>query len=99
MLHPRPQSDLRRVQLKPRWPSEKEEVTDAPEHFFKVVRGAFALRRKTLLNSLSASLGGQYTKEEISRAMTACELPENVRGERLSIPQFAQLSRALRGLV
>ena len=72
---------------------------DDPDHFFRVVRAAFALRRKTLLNSLSASLGGQYTKETLSQAIAACSLPADVRGERLSIPQFAQLSRRLRGLV
>ena len=32
---------------------------DDPDHFFRVVKAAFALRRKTLLNSLSANLGGQ----------------------------------------
>ena len=72
---------------------------DDPDHFFRVVRAAFALRRKTLLNSLSANLGGQYTKETLSQAIAACCLPADVRGERLSIPQFAQLSRRLRGLV
>ena len=72
---------------------------DDPEHFFRVVKAAFALRRKTLLNSLSANLGGQYTKETLSQAIAACGLPADVRGERLSIPQFAQLSRCLRGLV
>ena len=72
---------------------------DDPDHFFRVVRAAFALRRKTLLNSLSANLGGQYTKEALSAAIQACGLPAGIRGERLSIPQFAQLSRALRGLV
>ena len=72
---------------------------DDPDHFFRVVRAAFALRRKTLLNSLSANLGGQYTKETLSQAIAACGLPADVRGERLSIPQFAQLSRCLRGLV
>ena len=70
---------------------------DDPDHFFRVVRAAFALRRKTLLNSLSANLGGQYTKETLSQAIAACGLPADVRGERLSIPQFAQLSRRLRG--
>ena len=40
---------------------------DDPDHFFRVVKAAFALRRKTLLNSLSANLGGQYTKETLSR--------------------------------
>ena len=72
---------------------------DDPDHFFRVVKAAFALRRKTLLNSLSANLGGQYTKETLSQAIAACGLPADVRGERLSIPQFAQLSRVLRGLV
>ena len=72
---------------------------DDPDHFFRVVKGAFAQRRKTLLNSLSSSLGGQYTKEGIARAIAACGLPADVRGERLSIPQFAQLSKALRGFV
>lgn len=71
---------------------------DDPDHFFRVVRAAFALRRKTLLNSLSAGLGGP-SREEIARAIASCGLPENVRGERLSIPQFAQLSQALRGFV
>ena len=72
---------------------------DDPDHFFRVVRAAFALRRKTLLNSLSANLGGRYSKEELSQAIAACGLPPDVRGERLSIPQFAQLSRRLRGSV
>ena len=72
---------------------------DDPDPFFRVVKAAFALRRKTLLNSLSANLGGQYTKETLSQAIAACGLPADVRGERLSIPQFAQLSRCLRGLV
>lgn len=71
---------------------------DDPDHFFKVVRAAFALRRKTLLNSLSANLSGT-PREDIARAIERCSLPPDIRGERLSIPQFAQLSRALRGLV
>lgn len=70
---------------------------DDPDHFFRVVRAAFALRRKTLANSLSANLG--LSREEIARAIESCSLPADIRGERLSIPQFAQLSRALQGLL
>ena len=80
-------------------PRPAPEEVDDPDHFFRVVKAAFALRRKTLLNSLSANLGGQYTKETLSQAIAACGLPADVRGERLSIPQFAQLSLVLRGLV
>ena len=84
------------VRLVPR-PAPAE--VDDPDHFFRVVKAAFALRRKTLVNSLLASLSGQLSREEISMAVEQCGLPPDVRGERLSIPQFAQLSRALRGLV
>lgn len=70
---------------------------DDPAHFFQVVRASFALRRKTLLNSLS--LTGRHTKEALSQALERCGLPGNVRGEQLSILQFAQLSKALRGLI
>ena len=69
---------------------------DDEKHFFQVVRAAFAQRRKTLANSLSSSLGGAYSKEGISKAILACGLPENIRGERLSISDFAALSKALR---
>ena len=69
---------------------------DDPKHFFQVVRAAFAQRRKTLLNSLSSALGGTYQKEVIANAITQCGLPENIRGERLSISDFAALSKALR---
>ena len=69
---------------------------DDPKHFFRVVRAAFAQRRKTLLNSLSSSLGDGTSKEAIANAITACGLPENIRGERLSISDFAALSKALR---
>ena len=64
--------------------------------FFRVSRAAFAQRRKTLLNSLSSALGGTYQKEAIANAITQCGLPENIRGERLSISDFAALSKALR---
>lgn len=74
-------------------------AVDDPDHFFRVVKAAFALRRKTLLNSLSASFGGQFSKDELTQAIERCNLPAGIRGERLSIPQFAQLSQALRGFV
>ena len=80
-------------------PRPAPEEGDDPDHFFRVVKGAFALRRKTLLNSLSSVFGGQLSKEQLAQAIAACGLPADVRGERLSIPQFAQLSRVLRGLV
>lgn len=60
--------------------------------FFRVVRASFAQRRKTLVNGLSA-LG--IPKAQLIAAVVACGLPENVRGETLSIPQFAALAARL----
>ena len=60
--------------------------------FFRVVRASFAQRRKTLVNGLSA-LG--IPKPRLLEAVAACGLPENVRGETLSIPQFAALAAFL----
>ena len=77
-------------------PCPPPEEVDDEAHFFRVVRAAFAQRRKTLVNSLSASLGGPLSKKEISNAVSSCGMPENIRGERLSISDFAALSKALR---
>lgn len=63
--------------------------------FFRVVKAAFGQRRKTLLNALAAGLGGPDGKDSARRAIAACGLPENVRGERLGIPEFSALADAL----
>ena len=60
---------------------------------FAVVRAAFGQRRKTLCNALSAGLG--LPKEIVAAAIAATGLPQQVRGEALSIAQFAALSDAL----
>ena len=65
----------------------------SPEWMFAVVRAAFNQRRKTLCNALSAGLG--LPKETVAAAIAAAGLPEHVRGEALSIAQFAALSNEL----
>ncbi len=62
--------------------------------FFKVIRGAFLLRRKTLSNSLAAALPN-LGKEQIQRCIEDCGLPASVRGEKLTLQNFADLTRAL----
>ena len=62
--------------------------------FFRVVKAAFGQRRKTLLNALSAGLPS-LSREAVKAAIAACGLPDNVRGERLGIPDFAALTEAL----
>ncbi len=76
-------------------PQPKPECVADPKGFFAVVKASFAQRRKTLLNCLGSAYGDRYSKDELRRLITACGLPEDVRGERLSIPDFAALAKAL----
>ena len=62
---------------------------------FAVVKASFAQRRKTLLNALSAAYGSRFSKEQLRQIILACGLPETVRGERLSLEQYAVLASAL----
>lgn len=61
------------------------------EDFFRITRAAFVMRRKTLANNLSVGLG--ISKERAEALIKAANLPENVRGEELSLEQFAQIAR------
>ena len=74
--------------------SAPPEGVEDEKRFFRVVKAAFGQRRKTRLNALSAGLGG-VDKEHIKAAIAAAGLEENIRGERLGIPEFAALTRAL----
>lgn len=77
-------------------PRPAPEEVDDPEHFFAVVRAAFAQRRKTLLNGLSSAFGSKIPKETLLRIILNCNLPADIRGERLGISEFAQLSKQIR---
>lgn len=62
---------------------------------FALIRASFCQRRKTLFNGLKNLKGFDFTKEQIREAILALGVSENVRGEALSLEQFAQLSNAL----
>jgi len=64
-----------------------------PALFWKVVRGAFAYRRKTLANSLALALATE--RKTIERALALCNLSPELRGERLDLSDFARLADAL----
>ena len=74
-------------------PLETPPVDAEPQALFAVIRAAFAQRRKTLLNALSAAFGQRFSKEELRDILVQCGLPETIRGERLSLDEFAKLSR------
>jgi len=92
-FHPRPKVDsavLSFVPLAgPRVPVGDEEV------FRRVVKGAFAMRRKTLINCLKAA---ELTDIESLRGILAeCGIEGQRRGETLALDEFAALSRCLSG--
>lgn len=62
---------------------------------FRIIRAAFNQRRKTLVNSLNNSPELSYTKEELQKALSVLDISENIRGEALSLEQFAALSETL----
>ena len=77
-------------------PRPKPADVEDEEFFFRVVRAAFAQRRKTLHNSLSAALGAPFTREMVAQAIADCGLSPTIRGERLGISEFACLARYLK---
>lgn len=66
-----------------------------PAFMFKLVRASFNQRRKTLQNGLNHSPELQLSKEAVKAALQQMGLPETVRGEALTLEQFAQLSDLL----
>ena len=69
------------------------EVNDV-KFFFRTVRSAFAQRRKTLSNALRSGFP-ELDRAEVDAAIAETSLPPTVRGETLSLAQFAALSNAL----
>lgn len=67
------------------------------EFFFRTVKAAFALRRKTLCNSLCTAFGSQLGKEGVADAIARCGLSPTVRGEALGMEAFASLADCLWG--
>lgn len=70
-------------------------AVENPPLFFRVVRACFAQRRKTLLNSLAAAFSPAVSKQMLRQIILSCNLPETIRGERLGIAEFAEITKKL----
>ncbi len=92
---PRPGVDSAVLRLQVR----REPPVEADEEFlFALIRASFNQRRKTLANALSHGLqNGTYAvnREMVQEALREMGLSESVRGEKLSLEQFAKLARKL----
>ena len=79
-------------------PTQQPPVAVSDEgFFFRVVRAAFSMRRKTLANGLANGFSGQLTKGKITELIQSCGFAPTVRGEQLGLAEFAQLADAIQG--
>ena len=90
-FYPAPKVNSALVSLKVR----KEPLLKLEDYTFfrKVIKAGFSQRRKTLKNCL---LGASFDREKIVNAISQMGLDENIRGEKLSINQFGELSKLLK---
>lgn len=89
MFTPQPNVDsaIVRVDFVKKYDIKNEEVLS------KLIKTAFAMRRKTLANNLKTSFG--FSNETIKKLLSENNLTENVRGEVLSVEQFVKLSNSI----
>ena len=64
---------------------------------FQIIRASFNQRRKTLVNGLKNASDLHFSREEIESCITDCGLPLTIRGEALTLEQFAMLTDRFAG--
>lgn len=90
---PRPNVDSSVIKLTRH---DRPPVTVSSESFmFDIIRASFNQRRKTLTNSLANAGGLSVSKEEVAAALEKMGLPPTIRGEALTLEQFASLANIL----
>ncbi len=91
---PRPNVDSAVIQLT-RHRKAPVDVEDE-KLMFQIIRASFNQRRKTLVNGLKNSLELDFSKEEILSAIQEIGKPDTIRGEALTLEEFAMLSNQLK---
>ncbi len=76
-----------------------EVAIDDEGFFFKLIKSAFAQRRKKVSNSIANTLGLNIARDDIETILEDMEVPADTRAERLSIKDFAILSNRLAKIV
>ena len=92
---PRPKVGSAVIRLE-RYEEPPVQVTDE-KLMFRIIHASFNQRRKTLVNGLKNSPEIQFTKEEIEAAIETLGKGASVRGEALTLEEFARLSNVLSG--
>lgn len=89
---PRPNVDSAVIKLT-RYKEPTVNVADE-KLMFKIIRASFNQRRKTLVNGLKNSPELSFSKEQIVKAIEKIGKPETIRGEALTLEEFAELANA-----
>ena len=89
---PQPKVTSAVIQLKVR--KERNWDIADPDIFFRTVKASFAMRRKKLSNGLASGFP-ELGKTGAAEVIAACGFDENVRGETLSIPEFARIANEI----
>lgn len=86
---PKVTSSVIRLRMRQTPPAEVK----SNDMFFRVVRAAFGMRRKTLANALAAGFG-EFSKETVGKIIADCGFDPKIRGETLEIGDFAKIADA-----
>ena len=89
---PKPDVDSAVIRLDIYGPDERPVKTEDPDKMFRIIRAAFNQRRKTLINALSNAAELDIPKDHIRNALQEIGKPETIRGEALTLEEFARLS-------
>ena len=92
---PPPKVDSAVIKLTP-YDSPPVDVCDE-KLFFDIIRAAFGQRRKTLANALSSAFGFE-NRQAIAEAIAAAGTDPNTRGERLSLEEFAEITKKINNI-
>ncbi len=90
-----PRPDVSSAVIKLRRRSEPAVTPRSPDHMFRLIRAAFSQRRKTLINAVSNDVSLGASKAELEAALQELGLDTRIRGERLSLQDFSDLSDIL----
>ena len=94
-FYPKPDVDSAVVRMEVYPPKERPVKAKDPDLMFRLIRAAFNQRRKTLVNALSNNNEPDVSKERILAALEKMDKPATVRGETLTLSEFAELSDCL----
>lgn len=85
---PKVWSSVIKLNLRDKPPVDVRDVN----HLFELIKAAFSMRRKTLLNCISNSNTIKCDKETLKNILKELEISETIRGEALTLSQFAQIN-------